>query len=58
MQIVMEGSSKKCVAVIGAGIAGLASVKACLEEGLDVVCLEQFNYIGKNTIFITPRPNI
>ncbi|XP_046579492.1 flavin-containing monooxygenase 5-like [Haliotis rubra] len=34
------------VAVVGSGVAGLASVKSCLEEGLEPVCFEQHNDIG------------
>ena len=34
------------VAVIGAGVSGLAAVKCCLDEGLDVVCLESRNDLG------------
>jgi protoporphyrinogen oxidase len=29
------------VAVVGAGMAGLASIKNCLEEGLEVVAFEK-----------------
>ncbi|XP_050163087.1 dimethylaniline monooxygenase [N-oxide-forming] 4-like isoform X1 [Myiozetetes cayanensis] len=34
------------VAVIGAGVAGLASVKCCLEEGLEPTCFERSEDIG------------
>lgn len=34
------------VAVIGAGTSGLASVKACAEEGLEPVCFERGHDIG------------
>lgn len=34
------------VAVIGAGTSGLASVKACIEEGLEPVCFERGADIG------------
>lgn len=34
------------VAVIGAGASGLTAVKACLEEGLDVVCFEKTSDLG------------
>lgn len=37
----------KRVAVIGAGVSGLVSVKACLEEGLEPVCYERNDEIGK-----------
>lgn len=32
--------------MIGAGVSGLPSIKACLEEGLDVVCYERSSDIG------------
>jgi len=41
-----SGSSRKRVAVIGAGASGLAAIKTCLEEGLNPVCFEQENFIG------------
>ncbi|XP_077487813.1 flavin-containing monooxygenase 5-like isoform X2 [Amblyomma americanum] len=34
------------VAVVGAGASGLTAVKACLEEGLDVVCYERTDVLG------------
>ncbi|XP_070688260.1 flavin-containing monooxygenase 5-like [Pempheris klunzingeri] len=34
------------VAVIGAGISGLTSIKACLEEGLEPTCFESSHDIG------------
>ena len=34
------------VAVIGAGVSGLAAIKCCLDEGLDVVCFEKRNDLG------------
>lgn len=34
------------VLVIGAGASGLTAVKACLEEGLDVVCFEKTSDVG------------
>ncbi|XP_049528637.1 uncharacterized protein LOC119460837 isoform X2 [Dermacentor silvarum] len=34
------------VAVIGAGASGLTAVKACLEEGLDVVCYERTDVLA------------
>lgn len=39
-------SRRQRVAVIGAGASGLAAVKACLEEGLDVVCYERADALG------------
>ena len=36
----------KKVAVIGAGISGLAAIKCCLDEGLQPVCYEQRDGFG------------
>lgn len=36
----------KTIAIIGAGASGLASIKCCLEEGLNPVCFEQDDDIG------------
>ncbi|XP_078515357.1 dimethylaniline monooxygenase [N-oxide-forming] 2-like [Lissotriton helveticus] len=36
----------KTVAVIGAGVSGLASLKCCLDEGLDPTCFERGDDIG------------
>ncbi|XP_067670051.1 flavin-containing monooxygenase 5-like [Haliotis asinina] len=37
---------RKRVAIVGAGLAGLAATKSCLEEGLEPVCFEQYDDIG------------
>ncbi|XP_066270805.1 flavin-containing monooxygenase 1-like isoform X3 [Branchiostoma lanceolatum] len=37
---------QKRVAIIGAGVSGLAAIKACLEEGLEPTCFEQSEEIG------------
>lgn len=37
----------KTVAVIGAGVSGLAAIKACLEEGLVPVAFEKRTEIGE-----------
>jgi len=34
------------VAVIGAGVSGLAAIKCCRDEGLDVVCFEKRSDLG------------
>ncbi|ETN73901.1 Flavin-binding monooxygenase-like protein [Necator americanus] len=34
------------VCVVGAGVSGLPSIKACLEEGLDVICYEKTADLG------------
>jgi cation diffusion facilitator CzcD-associated flavoprotein CzcO len=34
-------TGKMLVAVVGAGMGGLASIKNCLEEGLEVVAFEK-----------------
>ncbi|XP_058516951.1 flavin-containing monooxygenase 3 [Ochotona princeps] len=36
----------KKVAVIGAGVSGLASIRSCLEEGLEPTCFEMSDDIG------------
>ncbi|XP_061441177.1 dimethylaniline monooxygenase [N-oxide-forming] 2-like [Rhineura floridana] len=36
----------KRVAVIGAGVSGLTSIKGCLDEGLEPICFEQSSDIG------------
>ncbi|KAJ7332892.1 hypothetical protein JRQ81_015072 [Phrynocephalus forsythii] len=36
----------KRVAIIGAGVSGLTSIKCCLEEDLEPTCFEQSNDIG------------
>ncbi|XP_056671499.1 flavin-containing monooxygenase 1 [Monodelphis domestica] len=36
----------KRVAIIGAGVSGLASIKCCLEEGLEPTCFERSDDIG------------
>ncbi|XP_007935966.1 putative dimethylaniline monooxygenase [N-oxide-forming] 6 [Orycteropus afer afer] len=37
---------RKRVAIIGAGVSGLASIRCCLEEGLEPTCFERSNDIG------------
>ena len=34
------------MAVVGAGVSGLAAIKCCIDEGLDVVCFERRNDLG------------
>lgn len=36
----------KRIAVIGAGVSGLTSIKCCLDEGLEPVCFERTDDIG------------
>uniref|UniRef100_A0A8C8SE49 Flavin-containing monooxygenase n=1 Tax=Pelusios castaneus TaxID=367368 RepID=A0A8C8SE49_9SAUR len=38
--------AKRRVAVIGAGVCGLSSIKCCLDEGLEPTCFEQSGDIG------------
>ncbi|XP_058394941.1 flavin-containing monooxygenase 5 [Diceros bicornis minor] len=38
--------TKKRIAVIGAGVSGLSSIKCCLEEGLEPICFERTDDIG------------
>ncbi|XP_070532511.1 dimethylaniline monooxygenase [N-oxide-forming] 2-like [Ptychodera flava] len=48
----------KRIAVIGAGVCGLVSIKSCLEEGLHPVCYEQNNDIGGVWVYSEAlRPN-
>lgn len=37
---------KKRVAIVGAGVSGLASIRSCLEEGLEPICFERSNDVG------------
>ena len=39
-------SNNITVAVIGAGVAGVAAAKCALDEGLQVTCFEQDDQIG------------
>ncbi|XP_025859096.1 putative dimethylaniline monooxygenase [N-oxide-forming] 6 [Vulpes vulpes] len=36
----------KRVAIVGAGVSGLASIRCCLEEGLEPICFERSNDVG------------
>ncbi|XP_057171497.1 putative dimethylaniline monooxygenase [N-oxide-forming] 6 [Ursus arctos] len=36
----------KRVAIVGAGVSGLASIRCCLEEGLEPTCFERSNDVG------------
>ncbi|KAM6217264.1 flavin-containing monooxygenase 3 [Rhynchocyon petersi] len=36
----------KRVAIIGAGVSGLASIRSCLEEGLEPTCFERSDHVG------------
>ncbi|XP_006017803.1 dimethylaniline monooxygenase [N-oxide-forming] 1-like isoform X1 [Alligator sinensis] len=36
----------KTVAIVGAGVSGLASIKSCLEEGLEPTCFEKSDDLG------------
>ncbi|XP_064482609.1 flavin-containing monooxygenase 5-like [Ornithodoros turicata] len=42
----MAGDGRPLVAVVGAGSSGLPSIKACIEEGLDVICFEKTDHLG------------
>lgn len=41
----------KKVAVIGAGASGLPAIKCCVDEGLQPVCFERTDHIGKTFFF-------
>ncbi|KAM6219307.1 flavin-containing monooxygenase 1 isoform 2-T2 [Rhynchocyon petersi] len=53
----------KRVAIVGAGVSGLASIKCCLEEGLEPTCFERSDDLGGLWRFttkvcsITKRPD-
>lgn len=40
------GEMARRVAIVGAGVSGLASVKCCLEEGLQPTCFERSDDLG------------
>ena len=40
--------ASKRVAVVGGGMSGLVAIKCCLDEGLEPVCFEQHDDIGKS----------
>ncbi|RHZ52405.1 hypothetical protein Glove_461g51 [Diversispora epigaea] len=42
----MVESNEKRIAIIGAGVSGLASVKECLDNKLIPICFEQNSFIG------------
>ncbi|CAG8483807.1 5455_t:CDS:2 [Diversispora eburnea] len=42
----MKESNEKRIAIIGAGISGLPSIKECLDNNLIPVCFEQNSFIG------------
>ncbi|GBL81286.1 Dimethylaniline monooxygenase [N-oxide-forming] 2 [Araneus ventricosus] len=42
----MDTEKKTKICVIGGGSSGLAAIKCCLEEDLDVVCYEKSDYFG------------
>ena len=49
----------KDVAIIGCGVSGLTSIKACLDVGLNPVCFEQQTNLGGVWNYTEdPRPNL
>ncbi|RPB01894.1 N-oxide-forming dimethylaniline monooxygenase [Choiromyces venosus 120613-1] len=44
------------VAIIGAGISGLVSIKQCLEEGIEPVCFEALGHFGGQWHYTDPDP--
>ncbi|XP_062458167.1 dimethylaniline monooxygenase [N-oxide-forming] 4-like isoform X4 [Pezoporus occidentalis] len=42
----LQDSMVRSVAIIGAGVSGLASLKCCLDEGLEPTCFERSEDIG------------
>ncbi len=47
----MTDSGSHRVAVVGAGLSGLATTKHCLQEGLNPICFEQHDDIGNPISF-------
>lgn len=47
---ICQMTTKKRIAVIGAGASGLTAIKCCLDEGITPVCFERTEYIGNYTI--------
>ncbi|KAJ8388455.1 hypothetical protein AAFF_G00133310 [Aldrovandia affinis] len=45
-EIIRKNTMNRRVAVIGAGSSGLASIKCCLDEGLEPICFESSDDIG------------
>ena len=45
-QTMVDGGSKRSVAVIGAGMAGIAAGRVLRDEGLDVTIFESSNHVG------------
>uniref|UniRef100_A0A4X2K3E6 Dimethylaniline monooxygenase [N-oxide-forming] 3 n=1 Tax=Vombatus ursinus TaxID=29139 RepID=A0A4X2K3E6_VOMUR len=41
-----QATMGKRVAIVGAGVSGLASIRACLEEGLEPTCFERSDDVG------------
>ena len=50
--------NKKKVAVIGAGLAGLVTIKSCLEENMEVQAFEKSPYLGGNWKFKDPGVSV
>lgn len=48
----------KRVAIVGAGVCGLASIKCCLEEGLEPTCFERSDDLGGLWRFTVSRVSI
>lgn len=42
----LQRNMVKRVAIVGAGVSGLASIKCCLEEGLEPTCFERSSDLG------------
>lgn len=42
----MQETMVKRVAIVGAGVTGLTSIKCCLEEGLEPTCFEKSDDFG------------
>ena len=53
-----QDNMAKRVAIVGAGVTGLASIKCCLEEGLKPTCFERSDDIGGLWRFTVSRVSV
>ena len=47
--------ARKKVAILGAGISGLAAIKSSLEEDLEPTCFEQYDDVGTSIFGLLVR---
>lgn len=48
----------KRVAIVGAGVSGLAAIRCCLEEGMEPICFERSNDVGGLWKFSVSGPSL